>query len=40
MVKIVNLVVWWYGGIVPLENSTTEITLILLGFYDLVVLVV
>ena len=40
MVKIVNLLVNWYGGKLPVENSTSEITLILLGFYELVVMVV
>lgn len=38
--KIANLVVYWYGGKVPVENSTSEISLILLGFYELVVWVV
>ena len=37
MVKIANLLVYWYGGKIPVENSTSEITLILLGFYELVV---
>ena len=40
MMKIANIVVYWYGGKVPVENSTSEITLILLGFYELVVWVV
>ena len=40
MVKIANLLVYWYGGKVPVENSTSEITLVLLGFYELVVWVV
>jgi hypothetical protein len=37
MIKVANLVVWWYGGGLPPKIHTSEITLILLGFYELVV---
>ena len=40
MMKIANLLVYWYGGKIPVENNTSEISLILLGFYELVVWVV
>ena len=26
----------WYGGKIPVENNTSKIPLILLGFYELV----
>ena len=40
MIKVANLLVYWYGGKIPVENNTSEISLILLGFYELVVWVV